>query len=299
MPDVGREEPDAPKMTLWEHTQELSNRVKAILYAVFLSTVLMMTLPANLDFVRNPLEFYDPLIGVILRTVRDQILPPSVRLIGIELTAPIELYVVASLIFGIAISMPVVAYEIYKFIDPALYPHERKDMYPFVTAFSLLFLVGLLFGYRVLSPFIIWAMIPFYKVVGAEPLISVLDFYNTVFFTSLITGFSFTFPVYFVLLVKYSIISTSIVTKNRLYLYAALYVVTAILTPDGGPLGDMMLFLPMVILIELGVIVAKRYEKNRTGPARFRIFESQTCKFCKKDISINTIFCDNCGKSQK
>ena len=299
MPEVNIEESDTPRMTLWEHTQELSSRFKVILYALFISTVLMMTLPANLDFVRNPLEFYDPLIGVILRTIKAQILPPTARLIGIELTAPIELYVVSSLILGIAISMPVIAYEIYKFIDPALYPNEKKGIYPFIISFTTLFVVGAVFGYAVLARFMIWAMIPFYNVVGAEQLISVMEFYTTVFETVLITGFTFTTPIYFVLLVKYNIISTSIVTKNRLYLYAGLYVVTAVLTPDGGPIGDMILFLPMLVLLESAVIVGKRYEKNRTGPPRFRIFESQTCKFCKKEMSTGTIFCDNCGKSQE
>ncbi len=299
MSDADREEINLAETTFWDHTRELSNRVKVIVYAVFLSTVLMMTLPANLDFLKNPLEFYDPLIGVILRTVKSQVLPSNVRLIGVELTAPIELYVVASLVLGVAFGMPVVAYEVYRFIDPALYPHERRDIYPFITSFTAMFVVGAIFGYRVLAPFLIWAMMPFYSVVGVEQMISVLDFYNTVFLTVLVTGVSFTVPIYFVILVKYNIVSTKIVTKNRLYLYAALYIVTAILTPDGGPLGDMVLFVPMVVLVELGVIFARRYEKGRTCPPKLRIFESQTCRFCGKDMAVGAIFCDNCGKSQR
>jgi sec-independent protein translocase protein TatC len=299
MSNADREETNSAEMTFWDHVRDLSNRVKVIVYSVFLSTVLMMTLPANSDFLKNPLEFYDPLIGVILRTVKSQVLPYSVRLIGVELTAPIELYVVASIVLGVALSMPVIAYEAFKFIDPAIYPHERRDIYPFITSFTAMFVVGAVFGYRVLAPFLIWAMMPFYSVVGAEQMISVLDFYNTVFLTVLIAGFSFTLPIYFVLLVKYNLVSTKIVTKNRLYLYAALYIVTAILTPDGGPLGDMVLFVPMVVLVELGIIFAKRYEKGRTSPPRLRIFESQTCRFCGKDMAVGAIFCDNCGKSQR
>ena len=297
MSDASEDAPDALKMTFWEHTRELGRRLKIILYSVFLLTALMMILPANLDFIKNPLEFYDPLIGVILKTVKNQVLPPTVTLVGIEFTAPIELYFIGSMVLGVALSIPVVAYEIYKFIGPALYPHERKSIYPFVTSFTILFVVGAAFGYFVLAPFLIWAMVPFFGVVGAAQFISVLDFYNIVFITVLFTGFSFTLPIYFILLVKFNIINTAIVTKNRLYIYAALYIVCAVMTPDGGPLGDLILFLPMMALLELAVLVGKRYEKGRTSEPRFRIFQSKICRFCGKNTSIDTLFCENCGKS--
>ena len=291
------EDADQPTLTFWEHTKELSSRAKIIFYSVLLSTALMMTLPANLSFLKNPIEFYDPLIGVVLRTLKDQILPANVRLIGVELTAPIQLYVIASAVFGLAFSMPVIAYEAYKFIDPALYPRERKDLYPFVISFSILFAAGAFFGYRVLTTLIIRALMPFYSVVGAEQIISILDFYTMVLAITLLSGASFTIPLFFVLLVKYNIISTKIVTKNRLYLYAALYVVCALITPDGGP-GSIIMMMPIVVLMELGVLFAKKYEKGRTSPPRLRIFETQTCRFCRRDMTVGAFFCDSCGKSQ-
>ena len=171
-------------MSFWEHTEELTKRLRIVLYTLFISTVAMMILPADLSFLKNPLQFYNPLVAVILRFIREQILPPDVELIGLEFTAPIELYLIASFIFGVAVTVPVFAYEIYRFINPALYPHERRDVYPFVASVSVLFVAGALFGYRVLMPYLMLAMFPFFTAVGAEMVISIMDFYTCLLYTS-------------------------------------------------------------------------------------------------------------------
>jgi sec-independent protein translocase protein TatC len=291
--------PEHKYMSFWEHTEELVRRLKVVLYTLVISTVLMMVLPANFSFLNNPFEFYEPLVGVILRGVREQVLPQEVKLIGLEFVAPIELYFVASFIIGLAITAPVLAYEIFKFLDPALYPHERRDVYPFMSAFLLLFVIGMVFGYEILTPVLIRATIPFFTVVGAEPIISIMDFYTIVFITTIITGACFTFPVFIVLLVKYGIMGTQTLRKRRVYVYLALFVITALITPDGGPIADLLLFIPIITLVELGILFARRYEKK--GEARrFSLFTpGATCKFCGSNIPADTTFCPKCGKSQK
>jgi len=98
---------------------------------------------------------------------------------------------------------------------PALYPHERKAISPFLSAFTILLVVGVVFGYEVLAPFILWGMIPFFTLTSALPIISAMDFYNLVFITTLVSGFSFTMPAFFVLFVRFGIIKTSYVTARR------------------------------------------------------------------------------------
>ncbi len=249
--------------TIWEHISELSVRLRVVFYAVMISTTFFMVFPANASFLRNPLAFYNPLISLVLKQVVKDVLPPSIQLIAGDFTAPLEIYLIASIILGISVSSPVIAYEIYRYVAPALYPHEQKAIYPFLAAFTILFLIGVVFGYKVLAPFILWGMIPFFLLTSALPIINVMDFYNLVFITTLVTGFSFTMPAFFVLFVKFGIIKTSYVTTRRRYIYAALYIVTAIVTPDGGPLADMALFVPMAILLEVAVFFGKRYEKER------------------------------------
>jgi len=291
------EKASSATMPFWDHVNELAKRLKIVLYVLVASTVLFMVLPSDLSFLRNPLQFYDPLVALMLRQIRAQMLPPTVKLIGYEVTAPMELYLVASFVFGFVVSVPVLAYEIYRFIDPALYPQERRAVYPFVLSFTVLFVVGATFGYLILTPFMIWALFPFFTAVGAEQIVSIIDFYTMVFVSTIISGLIFTWPVFFVLLVRFGILQTSMIRNNRKYVYAAMYIVTAFVTPDGGPLADVMLFLPMLVLTETAVYVARRYEKSQ--PTIFTASNTGTrCKFCGAQVEAGKAFCDACGKAQ-
>jgi sec-independent protein translocase protein TatC len=271
-----------------------------VLYSLIATTIFFMVFPSNAAFLKDPLAFYDPVIALVLQQVVKDVLPSGVTLIAGEITAPLEIYLIGSFVLGIAASTPILAYEVYKYVDPALYPEERRAVTPFITSFTILFLIGAVFGYKILAPFMIWAMIPFFAMAGATPFIYALDFYNLVFVTVLATGFAFTLPVFFVLLVKFGILRTSYVTNRRRYIYAVMYVVTAVVTPDGGPIADVALFVPMVILLELAVLFGKRYEKNRPETARPAL-ERRTytkCKFCGAQQTSPSGFCPSCGKAQ-
>ena len=286
-------------MTFWEHTKELGKRLKIVLYTLIISTIAMMALPANLSFLSDPFGSYEPLVGVVLKAVREQALPAGVKLIGIEFVAPLELYLVASFFFGLAITAPVFAYEIFKFVDPALYPNERRAVYPFLSSFLVLFAVGLLFGYLFLVPYGMAALLPFFHVVGAEPLIAVSDFYYFVFFLTLLTGMAFTFPIFLVLFVKFGIVGTKKLTQNRKYVYLGLLILVFLITPGEGGLANFMLMAVMVVLFETGIFFARRYEKKGEVTHPRWSTEEAKCKFCGKTIPTNTTFCENCGKSQK
>lgn len=287
--------------TIWEHITELSQRLKVVLYSLLATTVFFMTFPANASVLKNPLAFYNPIIALVLQQVVKDVLPPGIQLIAGEFTAPLEIYLIASVILGIATSAPVIAYEIYRYVDPALYPDERKAVYPFLISFTVLFLIGIAFGYKILAPFMLWAMLPFFRLTSSLPIISVMDFYNLVFVTTLVTGFAFTLPVFFVLLVRFGILQTSYVTTRRKYVYAAMYIVTAVITPDGGPLADIALFVPMVILLEIAVFFGKRYEKSgrrRAMPIFSEKLAYTKCRFCGELLTTPAGFCPACGKAQ-
>jgi sec-independent protein translocase protein TatC len=285
------------ELEFWDHVRELGSRLKVALYFFLAFTILFLVFPADVD-VFNPSGFYKPLVGLILQIVKDQVLNggiigvkiEGIKLIGVEFSNPLEIYFIASLVLAFICSLPVTAYEVYKFIDPALYEHERRAVYPFVISFSAMFAVGAVFGYLVIAPFILWAMLPFFSMVGAEMLISVSDFYSLIFLSVLFTGLSFTIPVIYVLLVRLGILSTDTVRKNRRYLYAALFIITAVITPDGGPIADFALFIPIALMMEVAVRIAGRYEKER-------VFTPRKCKFCGAEIG-DEVFCPKCGRSQ-
>jgi sec-independent protein translocase protein TatC len=285
-------------LPLWDHVSELSKRVKIWLYSLVIATLFYLAAPSDLSFLQNPFQVYHPVITAVLGAIRTRLLPSQYILIGGTITTPLELIVVGSAIFGFATSVPVLAYEMYKFVDPAIKPSEKQSVYPFVTAFSILFLVGASFAFFVLLPFIFYFSLPFFQAVGISTFIYADQFYNLVFFVMVLTGFAFTIPVFFVLLVKLHILGTKMLTKNRKYVWAAILVMTAIASPDGGPLADVALFVPIIILLEGAIWYAKRYEKERVDVEVTTAHVEISCKFCGGVMDPSGVFCGRCGKSR-
>ncbi len=277
---------------------ELAKVLRAWIYTFVAATIAFMVVPADLSFLRDPFAFYRPLIATILLYIRSWLLPPEFQLIALSFTDPLELYVIASVVFGFAVSVPVLAYEIYRFVDPALKPSERATVYPFVVSFSLLFVTGSLFAFFVLLPFVMFGTILFFRLFGLPLLVGVLDFYNLVFFTVLITGVAFTLPVFLVLLVKFGITGTRLLTRDRKYVWVGVFILTAVITPDGGPLADAALFIPIILLLEGSILVAKRYEKRRPVQERPAELDALKCRFCGGPIDESGVFCGRCGRSR-
>lgn len=282
--------------TFFGHMEELARRVKVVLVTFIVSTVIVLALPANLNFLQN-INDYEPFVSVFLRSIREGVLPSDARLFATGFTDPIELYVFASVVFGVMITLPVFAYEVYKFVDPALRTHEKRAVYPFVAIVTVLFVCGAVFGFFVLFPFFIVSMLPFFKAVGAESLFPLMDFYNILFLTIVSMGFVFTIPAFFVLLVKYGIIRTDIFRRNRKYLYLALAILAMFISPGASPQGNLFLFLPLVILFETGIFFGRRYEKQ--GKVQhLDWFSTPKCRYCGADLSDISTFCPQCKRSQ-
>ena len=299
MPNTTEKQEDIYLMPFWDHIEELFRKLKIVIFVLMISFFILMVIPGNLSFFANPFTNYEPLISIIFEIVREQTLPEGVELIGLDLTAPLTLYMNASFLIAFAVTLPVLFYQVYNFLNPALYTEERKELYPFLSSFFILFIIGLAFGYRVLSPRLILGVFPFFTIVGAEKVLSVQHFYGLLFTLTIATGVIFTMPVFLVLLVKFGIIETASISKNRLYLYGGLFILSMFITPDASIIGNALLFSPMIVLVEVGLVFAKRYEsKNEIRPLSLFSYET-TCKYCESEMDANQTFCPNCGRSQK
>src|SRR3989475_6571979 len=144
-------------MRFTEHLGELRKRFKVVFLTLLVIFVILLLVP------RNPYEFlsltgtYNPLVSIFLDRIVQDILPAGWRLIGLHINGGLEIVLVASLVLAVAFDIPVIAYETFRFIDPALKENERKLVYPFVISSSILFLVGLAFGYFILAKFLLIA----------------------------------------------------------------------------------------------------------------------------------------------
>jgi sec-independent protein translocase protein TatC len=289
----------------WGHVTEFIMRMKIVLAVFVVSLFIMLVLPGNSDFFATT-NNYKPLMSVLLVYIGNMFLPQGAQLFANSMSDPITLYAYAAVMFAVGITLPIFAYEAYKFIDPALHPHERKLIFPFVAITTTLFIVGAIFGFFVLAPSFIQGFIPFYTAVNAIQLFPIMDFYSTIFFTVIVSGVIFTIPAFFVVLVKFGVLHTKTVTKQRKYIWAGLAIAAMLISPGATPIGDLYLFVALLALVEVSVFVGKIFEKNsKNADSQSQLSkwfsppnQTRTCNFCAQRIEAKATFCPYCQKAQ-
>lgn len=294
---------EQPVDSFWGHTTELIKRMKIVLFVFLVATIIMLVLPASTDLLALT-NNYQPLVSVFLKYIRDMVLPSSFKLIALQISDPITLYVMASLVFSISVTIPVFAYQTYKFVVPALKPDEKRALFPFVSIVSVLFVVGAVFGFYFLFPTFVSSMFPFFSAVGAELMFSLIDFYNMLFFTIIVSGLLFTIPAFFVLLVKFGILNTKMFSNKRKYLYLGMVVLAMFISPGATPQGDLYIGISLIALFETSMLVARGFEKKRNIASfqmnpPFTMFSNPTCKFCHSETDSDSYFCPQCKRNIK
>jgi len=288
------------EMTFTEHLLELRDRLKMIILSYFVALIFWLAFPTTISLSNVGSIItgeYRPIISLVLDNTVG-LTGGLFKIIPGRLVSPLEIYFIAAALVAFITVIPIIGYEIYAYVNPALYPHEKRLVWPFLAAFLTLFAVGAAFSYLIVVPLIIRFMAIFADIVGIEPelrLIEAGDYFVFVFSTVGSMGLLFTSPAIFVLLVRLGIIGTNVFSRNRVYFYGILYIIIAIITPDGWLVGNTVLFLPLVIMMEIALLIAKRIEKRRLGG----VYSVPRCKFCGGEIREDDVFCPKCGRSQE
>ncbi|NIR87169.1 preprotein translocase subunit TatC [Candidatus Bathyarchaeota archaeon] len=260
MPDEEKKE-----LTFLEHVTELLSRLRTIAYALIISTIVVMVVPVSLDLssfsASNP--WYQTISSFVIRKLQTDFLPDDIELLPISWFAPLEVYLYVSIMLGVVISSPAIMYELYKFVNPALHQHERKLVYPFVIAFTGLFVFGFTLGYLVIIPATIRAMVMFTRMLGLTPTYGFADFFSVVMMTLLLSSFIFTFPIYVILLVQAGVITTEQIKKSRKYMYVGAVVLIALIDPEPSLITEATCIVPIIVLMEASILIARRFEKKR------------------------------------
>lgn len=244
---------------IWDHIDELAKRLRKIIFSVAASTILVLSIPGDFASIfRLDFSNYKPMISVIIESIKETLLPKGVNLIALNWLDTFTIFVIVGLVIGIFISLPVIAYEIYQFISPALYPHEREALFKFVVVFSALFIVGVVYAYFLLLPITFNVLLRFVYQTGAVPLFSILDFFNIVAVGLVGSGLFYTLPLVIYITVKMGIIDVQTLRENRRKVLLGLLVVTAILTPDPSPFSMMLMTVPFYLIYELTIQIVSR-----------------------------------------
>jgi sec-independent protein translocase protein TatC len=182
-------------------------------------------------------------------------LPEGGQMIATAVTTPFFIPMKVAMMAAFVISLPHTLYQIWAFVAPGLYAHEKKLMVPVITASSLLFLAGMAFAYFAVFPVV------FGFIIGSAPagvavmtdIAQYLDFVLTLFMAF---GLAFEVPIGVVLVARFGWVSIAQLKEARGYVIVGAFVLGAIFTPP-DIISQFMLAVPLWLLYEAGIVVAQ------------------------------------------
>lgn len=243
-------EPD--RMTLVEHLTELRDRLIKVAVAVVVGMVIAFVLyPQIFDFLLEPYKKVAAEGG----TLADGKLVTLDPLEGFGVRMKLAAY------GGIALAMPVILWQLWRFITPGLYPHERRYALPFVITALVLFILGAGLAYYTLPK-----ALEFLIDIGGEELVTAYapgKYFQLITYMMLAFGVGFEFPILLIFLQMAGIVDTSMLRRARRYAIVGICILVAVITPSGDPVSMLMLSVPMVIFYELAIVAGLFMERRR------------------------------------
>jgi sec-independent protein translocase protein TatC len=238
------------EMTLMDHLGELRNRlVKSVIAALvgFLACYAF-----SKDLFRLMMK---PLLEVI---------PPDSSLIFTALPEAFFTYVKVAFVAGLFLVSPYIFYQIWQFIAPGLYEHERKYIIPIALLSAIFFVFGAMFGYFIVFPFG-FEFFMGYADEMIKPMPSLREYFSFSLKLLLAFGVIFELPLFIFFLARLGLVTAASLRKKRKYAILLSFVVAAILTPPDG-ITQILMAGPLIILYEIGIYVALFFGKKKPGP---------------------------------
>jgi sec-independent protein translocase protein TatC len=236
-----------------QHLFELRDRLLRALYGVGAVLVVLWFYP-------GPSHLYDLLAMPLVKS-----LPEGSRMIAVGVVSPFLVPIKVSVMAAIGLSLPWILYQIWAFVAPGLYKHEKKLVLPLVAASTLLFYLGAAFCYFFVfgQAFpAIQRMAPISVAVSPD-IEAYLDFVITMFIAF---GVAFEVPIVVVILARMEFVTVVQLKAFRTYFVVGAAAVSALVTPP-DPVSMVALLIPMCVLYEIGIWAAQIFIKHTQAPA--------------------------------
>ncbi len=247
---------DEGRMSLMEHLTELRDRVVKCVLAVLIGAVIGFL---AYDFI------FDLLIEPY-RSICDETDTTALGGCDLLVTDPLEGFSVRLKIAGytgIALAMPVLLWQIWRFVTPGLYDNEKRYAIPFVVSALALFVLGAGIAYWTLPK-----ALDFLSSIGGDNLVSAYSpakYFQLIVYMMLAFGAGFEFPILLVFLQMAGIVTTAKLREWRRYAVVAIFVIVAVVTPSADPISLFALALPMSIFYEAAIIVGRIRDRRRSA----------------------------------
>ena len=190
-------------------------------------------------------------------------LPAGGKMIVTDVTGSFFVPMKVTMLVAFLIALPVVMYQLWAFIAPGLYLHERKLILPLVVSSYSLFIIGMAFAYFLVFPTVFKFMASYNAPLGAEMSTDIDNYLSFAMTTFLAFGITFEVPVVVVVLVRMGIVPLAKLREIRPYVIVGAFVISAIVTPP-DVLSQLLLAVPMTLLYELGLLIARFYTPKPT-----------------------------------
>jgi sec-independent protein translocase protein TatC len=238
------------RMSMLDHLFELRDRIIKCAIAVAIGGVAAWFLyPQIFDLLLNP---YCDLQGA---SQDDCLLLQTEPLEGFSVRLKIAGY------GGIALAMPVLLWQVWRFVTPGLYAHEKKWAYPFVFSALVLFVLGAGLAYYSLTP-----ALEFLVNVGGEGLnqeFRPAPYFELITYMMLAFGIGFEFPIVLIFLQLAGILDAATLRRNRRYAIVGILILVAVITPSGDPYTLGILSVPMYLFYEASIIIGTLLTRKR------------------------------------
>jgi sec-independent protein translocase protein TatC len=263
-PITGPAEEPAGAMTFFEHLNELRKRIVYSLYAIGIGAFVGVYVSKYvINFIIRP----------IIKALTDAHL--NAELVYTHPAGYLNTYITLGVYIGIVLASPVVLYQIWLFVAPALYKHERSAVTGFIFSTVFLFLAGIAFGYLVTLPYILRFLVSFQGPVSSiKPMITVNEYFDLVLLVLLGLGLVFELPILIFFLSLFGIVTPKFLWKNFRYAILIIAIVAAVVTPTPDAMTMLIFMAPMVGLYFVGIVVSavvtRRRERRLAAPAEAR-----------------------------
>src|ERR1700722_9115659 len=251
---VTPEQEPGGKMSFFEHLVDLRKRLISPAMAIAIGAFVGVSVSQKV-------------IGFISRPMREALRKQNLddRLVYTSPAGAINLIITLGIYIGVVLAAPYVLYQVWLFIAPGLYKHERKAVTSFIFSSFFLFLAGISFGYFVMLPYMLNFLIGFQG--PFRPLISINEYFDFILIVLLGLGLIFELPVLIFFLALFNIVTPQFLWKNLRYAILIIAVIAAIITPTPDATTMLVFMAPMVLLYFIGIGVAALVVRKKAKAA--------------------------------
>jgi sec-independent protein translocase protein TatC len=188
-------------------------------------------------------------------------LPKGGQMIATDVTTPFFVPLKVSMMAAFLIALPYILYQIWRFVAPGLYAHEKRLVWPLIVASTVLFFCGMAFAYFVVFP-VVFGFITASAPQGVAVMTDIDKYLSFVLGMFMAFGITFQVPVAVILLVRMGFVTVEKLREIRPYVIVGAFIVGAIFTPP-DVVSQFMLAMPLWLLYEAGIVVASWMRKNK------------------------------------